>query len=280
MNEIAPGTLYLVGTPIGNLGDCSSRVRDTLVSVDKVACESIQATRHLFRALGLKVEAQLVSYREANAKASAEGLIRDLEQGCSVALVSDAGMPGVSDPGAHLVALAHQSGIPVRVVPGPSALSSALSASGLAVLPISFWGFLPKKASRRRELMLSWKKMQQTIVFFESPHQLLGSLKDLEDIFGDSQKVYVGRELTKLYEEHLYEPVTKLLDNFSNKEKIKGEFVVALESSPVEETCENQLSEDAKALGELGITGRQAVEVLKALRQCSKKEAYTAVHDI
>jgi len=191
------GTLYVVATPIGNLADLSARAVSVLGQAALVAAEDTRHTRKLLSHAG--IQAEMVSYREQNHARAAQAILATLAQGGDVALVSDAGTPGVSDPGSLLVQQALGQGVRVVPVPGPSAVIAALSASGLASDAFSFVGFLPRKPGARQELLLRLAPVPATLIFYESPRRVLATLADLEKVLGDRQAV-VARELTKIHE--------------------------------------------------------------------------------
>ncbi len=192
------GTLYIVGTPIGNLGDISPRAVETLEKADFVAAEDTRVTLKLLTHLGL--QRPLVSYYEHNKAESGRAVLRRLQAGESCALVTDAGMPAISDPGEDLVRLCAENGVPVLVVPGPSAVISALALSGLPTGRFTFEGFLSVNRSARFEHLDSLRGEKRTMVFYEAPHKLLGTLRDMLEVLGD-RPVALCRELTKIHEE-------------------------------------------------------------------------------
>lgn len=192
------GTLWVCATPIGNLQDVSLRLLETLKRVDLVAAEDTRRTLKLLNAHGIR--RPLVSYHEHNARRQMPRLLQRLQQGQEVALVTDAGTPGISDPGAELVRAASQAGIAVRVVPGPSAVVAALAVSGLPAQPFWFEGFLPARRPQRRRRLEQLQDLPATLVFFEAPHRLVQSLADMAEVLG-AREAALGRELTKAHEE-------------------------------------------------------------------------------
>ena len=217
--------LWLVATPIGNLDDISPRALSVLASVDRIACEDTRRTGRLLSRHG--IAARLVSYHEHNAGRVRPTLLRMLEAGGSVALVSDAGTPLISDPGYKLVRAALDGGIHVTGCPGPSALLLALILSGLPTDRFYFGGFLPPKAGPRREALAKLKSLDATLVFFESPRRLAGSLADMAETFGP-RPAAVARELTKLYEEMRRAPLDQLAAHYGGAGAPKGEVVVVV----------------------------------------------------
>ena len=221
------GLLIVVSTPIGNLEDCSARARAALENADRVACEDTRRTGLLLAHLGLKKK--LVSLHEHNERSRLEALVADLEGGDSIALVSDAGTPLLSDPGYLLVREAAQRGIRVEAVPGPSAVLTALVVSALPPYPFTFAGFAPPKSGKRRKFFGRFADLGHTLVFFESPHRLLPSLEDALAIFGD-RPAAVARELTKLHEEVARGSLSELVDKLGEK-KPRGEYVIVVGTS-------------------------------------------------
>jgi len=220
------GTLFLVATPIGNLSDISKRAIETLDKVDLVACEDTRRTGLLLQQLGLKKN--LISYYEENEQNQIPTIINELKSGKDVALVTDSGTPSVSDPGFRLVRKAISQEISVDSIPGPSAVLTALTLSGLPTNQFFFFGFPPPKEGKRRELFTKIREMQEiskfTAIFFESPYKLIVSLNNLNEVFGDID-IVICRELTKLYQEIRREKISQSLEHFS-KQKPKGEFTI------------------------------------------------------
>lgn len=237
------GTLYLVGTPIGNLGDLSPRAVETLQSVDFIAAEDTRVTLKLLN--HFEIKKPLVCYFEHNRAEMGEKILSRLLVGESCALVTDAGMPVISDPGEDIVKQCAACGVPVAAVPGPSALVTALSLSGLAAGRFTFEGFLSTTAKNRREHLESLKTERRTMIFYEAPHKLLRTLGDLLDAFGE-REVAVCRELTKIHEEVLHTTLSGAIAHFSETPP-KGEFVLVLAGAP--EGCAPEMTmEEALAL--------------------------------
>jgi 16S rRNA (cytidine1402-2'-O)-methyltransferase len=224
----APGTLYLVGTPIGNLGDLSDRARRTLAAVDLIACEDTRRTGKLLGAFGIHGP-KLLSFFEGNERQRVAEVVRVLREGSDVAVVSDAGMPGLSDPGYRLVAACVREEITVDVVPGPSAAVSALVVSGLPTDRFVFEGFLPRSGRARSSRLAELAEEARTIVLFESPRRVAATLGDLGEAFGD-RRVAVVRELTKLHQEVLRGTVRSVREELDGRE-LKGEVVLVVEGS-------------------------------------------------
>jgi 16S rRNA (cytidine1402-2'-O)-methyltransferase len=221
------GTLWLVGTPIGNLGDLTDRARETLAAVDVIAAEDTRRTGRLLRSFGLTERAPMVSYFEGNERERTVELVHRLQEGADVALVTDGGMPGVSDPGYRLVRAAVDAHLDVRVVPGPSAVLAALVLSGLATDRFVFEGFLPRKAGERRTRLETLRTDDRTLILFESPRRVHALLLDVLDVMGDRQ-VAVARELTKLHEEVRRGRASEVLAEMGEAVP-KGEVVVVIE---------------------------------------------------
>jgi 16S rRNA (cytidine1402-2'-O)-methyltransferase len=218
------GTLYVVATPIGNLEDITLRALRVLKEVDLVACEDTRRTRGLLTHFG--IHAPVTSYFEHNKVAKGEVLLRALREGKSVALVTDAGTPGISDPGFLLVRAARDAGIHVAPVPGPSAVIAALSAAGVPADRFVFDGFLPVKPGRRLHRLEALRALEMTIVCYESPHRILASLEAIAQVFGDIE-IVVARELTKQFEEILRGTPARLRDHFAEGE-VRGEFTLVI----------------------------------------------------
>ncbi len=224
MAEIERGKLYLVATPIGNLGDLSQRAIDCLGSADAVACEDTRHTGKLLSHLGIKK--RLISYNDINAGKKVPLVLSLLENGNDVALVSDAGTPGVSDPAYRLVRGAVDAGIDVLSIPGPSAVLSALVISGFPLDRFVFEGFLPPKGNKRMKRILYLKYESRTIVLYESPHRIMKLLRSIHELLGD-REVSVSREMTKLYEETVRGPVSLVIEQLE-KTKPRGEYTVVV----------------------------------------------------
>jgi len=221
-NHSKPGFLYIVSTPIGNLGDLSYRAVEILKAVDFIACEDTRHSKILFDHYGIRKP--LVSYFDFSEKARAPRIIEKLKSGQSAALISDAGTPGVADPGYRLIRAAIQEGILIQAIPGASAILAALALSGLPTDRFIFEGFFPVKSGQRKNKLLSLKAEDRTVIFYESPHRLLKTLEAIQETLGDIE-IVVARELTKKFEEVLRDKVSAVKDHFLRK-KILGEFVI------------------------------------------------------
>ncbi|HEX8813931.1 MAG TPA: 16S rRNA (cytidine(1402)-2'-O)-methyltransferase [Terriglobales bacterium] len=224
-SSLAPG-LHIVATPIGNLEDITLRALRVLREADLIACEDTRHTQKLLNHFG--ISSRTTSYHEHNEKERAEELITELEQGARIALVSDAGTPGVSDPGYRLISLAVERGLPVIPVPGVSALVAALAGSGLPTDSFSFGGFLPAKAGQRRQTLEELRESTQTQVFYEAPHRLQQALQDVVELLGPHRHIVVARELTKIHEEFLRGTAQQVLDTLKSRGEIKGEITLLI----------------------------------------------------
>lgn len=216
--------LYIVSTPIGNLKDITLRAIETLKSVDLIAAEDTRHTKIL--CIHYTINTPLTSYFEHNQLRKGDYLLGLLQEGKNIALVTDAGTPGISDPGYHLISLAKKNNIPLTVIPGPTAFIAALSLSGLPADRFVFEGFLPVKSAARRKRLEDFKEEKRTVIFYESPYRLVKTLKDVEEVLGDPV-VVCGRELTKKFEE-VREGLASELGKYFSEKKPKGEFVMLL----------------------------------------------------
>ena len=229
-DPLAPG-LYLVATPIGNLGDITLRALDVLKQADRIACEDTRQTQKLLNHFGITTPT--VSYHEHNEFLRAPELIREIKDGKSIAVVSDAGTPAINDPGAVLVREAIAAGVPVIPIPGANAALSALIVSGLPTEEFHFLGFLPEKAGARRtrleDLAAQRRDAPETLIFCEAPHRVAATLADIESVFGPALRVAAARELTKLHEEFLRGTVADVRAQITSRDRIRGEFVLLIE---------------------------------------------------
>jgi len=222
--NVTKGILFIVSTPIGNREDITLRALRILKEVDLIAAEDTRHTGLLLKRFG--IETSLSSYFEGNELRKRDLILSRLKQGDRVALVSDAGTPGISDPGFRLIQLAIENQIPVVPVPGPSAVITALSVSGLPTDAFLFKGFLPHKSTKRRGMLEQLEKARETIIFYESPHRILDTLKDISDILGD-REIVLARELTKIYEEVLRGRVSDIQGQIIGR-KMKGEITLVI----------------------------------------------------
>ena len=260
--------LYVVGTPIGNLGDFSPRAAEILKQVDFIAAEDTRVTLKLINYLGIKKP--MVSYHEHNLRERGQIIAERIQAGESCALVSDAGMPCISDPGEDLVRLCAGQGIGICIIPGPSAAVSALAVSGLSTSRFTFEGFLSRNRAGRREHLASLKRESRTMIFYEAPHKLMGTLQDFEETFGGNRAMSVCRELTKIHEQVLRTTVKGALDYFSENVP-KGEFVLVLEGAPVEETKTYSLEEAVSLARDWMAEGSRATD---ASREAARETGF------
>ena len=274
-NILQPGTLYLVATPIGNLDDMTFRGVKTLRDADLVAAEDTRRTAALLNHLGLKKP--LVSYFQHNEKSKGEFLLKKLQEGTIVALVSDAGTPAISDPGEDLVRLCAEHGIPVVPVPGATAEISSLMTSWLSTGRFSFEGFLCVNKKSRREHLLSIQHQPHTMIFYEAPHKLRRTLKDFYELLGD-RKIVLARELTKRYEEIIRTTLSEAVMLYREKEP-KGEYVLVLEGAQEAPEMNDDLNnltilEHINHYMMLGMDQKEAQKAVAADRGVSKRDIY------
>ncbi len=234
------GTLYVVATPIGNLEDITARALRTLEDVSLVACEDTRHSRKLMNHFGLSTP--LTAYHEHNEEVKSLELLNRLRQGKDLALISDAGTPAIADPGFRLVRLCREENIPVVPIPGASAVTAALSVSGLPSDRFAFEGFLPAKATARQRQLAALSRETRTLVFYESPHRLTKTLADMTEAFGADRSLVVGRELTKLHEEWVRGTAEEVLGVF-REDKVRGEVVIL--AAPAEEMASDESVEEA-----------------------------------
>ena len=268
------GILYVTGTPIGNLSDLSPRAVETLESVDFIAAEDTRVTLKLLNHFGIKKP--MVSYFEHNKRERGEMICARIEQGENCAIVTDAGMPCISDPGEDLVKLCEERGIKTVVIPGPSAVISALAVSGLSTGRFTFEGFLSVNKKSRSDHLKSLANEHRTMIFYEAPHKLPQTLRDLYASFGD-RKLTIVREITKIHEEVIRTTTKNAAENLSDG-SVKGEIVLVLEGAPqVDDTEEFTLEyavETAKKLIENGARATDAAKEAAALTGFKKNEIY------
>ena len=260
------GTLYLVPTPIGNLGDISPRMADTLAQADFIAAEDTRVTVKLLNHLGLKKP--MVTYHRHNTAASGQAVLDRLMAGESCALVTDAGMPAISDPGEEMVALCAAAGVPVVPIPGPCALATALAASGQPTGRFTFEGFLAMNKKNRRAHLESLRGEERTMIFYEAPHKLVATLRDLADTFGREREISLCRELTKLHEEIRRTTLGEAADWYG-EETPRGEFVLVVRGAQPEEEGECTL-EDGLTLAER-LREEEGLSLRDAVRQAAKE---------
>jgi len=273
-----PGKLYLVATPIGNLDDISKRQADTLAAVDFIAAEDTRVTLKLLNHLGLKKP--MVSYYEHNSRESGQQILARLLSGEDCALVSDAGTPVVSDPGAELVGACAESGVEVLSVPGPCAAVSGLILSGLPSGRFCFEGFLTVNKKNRRAHLASLKDEPRTMIFYEAPHKLPDTLRDMLEAFGD-RKIALCRELTKLHEETLRTTLSEAADLYAQVSP-RGEFVLVVEGAAPEvkhSASPEQAAEMARVWMEQGLSAKDAARRAHEQTGVPKNQIYALLHE-
>ncbi len=274
------GKLYIVGTPIGNLSDFSPRAQQTLKDVDFIAAEDTRVTLKILNHFNIKKE--LVSYHEYNKNERGSEICRRILIGENCALVTDAGMPAISDPGEDLVRLCYEYGIVVSCVPGPTALTSALAVSGLATGRFTFEGFLSVKKKSRFEHLEEIKAEKRTMVFYESPHKLENTLNDLYEYLGD-REIAVVHELTKIHEEVIKTTLKKALEIYNGQVSVKGEYVLVVEGFHENELSDINIEDvlqKARRLVENGVSLNEAAKQSTQGTHFKKSEIYKMLlHD-
>lgn len=267
-----PGVLYVVATPIGNLEDITHRAVRILREADLIACEDTRQTRKLLDHYG--IAGPVVSYHEHNESARAEELVHKLAEGQTIALVSDAGMPGISDPGYRVIKLAIEHGIKVVPIPGPSALVAALVGSGLPTDAFEFLGFLPARSGQRRSAIESLRDAGHTVVAYEAPHRIRETLEDVAAILGEERPVVVARELTKVHEEFIRGTAGSVLAQVRQHD-LKGEITLLIgpgvSASSPQKTVAERLHE---IVSEGGLEEKEALKILAKETGLSKSEVY------
>ncbi|WP_107115643.1 MULTISPECIES: 16S rRNA (cytidine(1402)-2'-O)-methyltransferase [unclassified Streptomyces] len=272
------GTLVLAGTPIGDVRDAPPRLAQELAGADVVAAEDTRRLKRLTQALGVQPSGRVVSYFEGNESARTPELVEALLEGSRVLLVTDAGMPSVSDPGYRLVAAAVEKDIRVTAVPGPSAVLTALALSGLPVDRFCFEGFLPRKAGERRSRLAEVERERRTLVYFEAPHRLDDTLAAMAEVFGPERRAAVCRELTKTYEEVRRGGLGELAAWAA--EGVRGEITVVVEGAPdkgAEEVDAAELVRRVRIREEAGERRKEAIAAVAAEAGVPKREVFDAV---
>lgn len=273
------GRLVLVGTPLGNASDLSPRAADMLRVADVVACEDTRHTRKLLAVAGIEPRAVVALHEHNEASAGAALVDRIVRERLTVALVTDAGMPAVSDPGERIVRLAIDAGIAVEVVPGPTAATTALAISGLPTERWVFEGFLPRKGRERAERLAGIAEERRTVVLYEAPHRLVATLEDLRASCGEARRVAIARELTKLFEEVWRGSLADAARHATDVAP-RGEYTLVLgPADPPAAVDAADLVAEARALLASGVTRRDAADHLAATHGVSRRVAYAAVHD-
>ncbi|MBW4590642.1 16S rRNA (cytidine(1402)-2'-O)-methyltransferase [Aetokthonos hydrillicola Thurmond2011] len=268
-----PRTLYIVGTPIGNLEDMTFRAVRILQTVDLIAAEDTRHTGKLLQHFQIKTPQ--MSYHDHNRSSRIPDLLEQLKNGKAIALVSDAGVPGISDPGYELVKVCVESGIPVVPIPGASAVITALSAAGLPTDRFVFEGFFPAKAQARREHLQSLATESRTLIFYESPHRLRDTLQDLADTFGSDRQIVLARELTKLYEEFWRGTIEEAILHYNEREP-QGEYTLVVAGNPSKplELSLDELKAELKNLIDQGVSLSQASRQLAKITSVNRRDLY------
>jgi 16S rRNA (cytidine1402-2'-O)-methyltransferase len=276
---LAP-TLYLVGTPIGNLDDITLRALRILKEVDLIACEDTRQTQKLLN--HFNISARTASYHKHNEITRSAELVKKLQEGASIALVTDAGMPGISDPGFRLISLAIQHHVPVVPIPGASAFLAALVASGLPTDSFRFNGFLPAKHGEHRAVLEAIKNSPHTQVFYEAPHRIIETLADVCEVLGNDRHVVIAREVTKLHEEFLRGRAGKILETLKSRDAVKGEITLLIGKGEADKThvgtvapgCPSVRERVQQLMAEEKLDEKSALKKVAKERGISKSEAY------
>ncbi|MFC2140241.1 16S rRNA (cytidine(1402)-2'-O)-methyltransferase [Candidatus Auribacterota bacterium] len=277
------GTLYIVGTPIGNLEDISFRALETLKKAQLILAEDTRKTKHLLN--HFEIKNRLESYHKHNEKKKNSAILKKLEKGEEIAIVSNAGMPLISDPGYLLIKQVIEKKIPLIPIPGPTALTTALAVSGLDSSAFSFFGFLPKKINARTNILIELLNKKETLIFYESPNRILDTLNIISTI-DFTRKIVIGRELTKIFEEIIYGEVKQIVDDInSNKIKLKGEFVLLIEGYSETRESKSYTSEELKnylteTITSDKISSKEAISKVSKKLNIPKKIVYKASLDI
>lgn len=275
------GKLYLCATPIGNLEDITLRVLRVLEEVDLIAAED---TRNSIKLLNhYEIKTPMTSYHEFNKIEKAYQLVEKLQEGMNIALITDAGTPGISDPGEELVKIAYEAGIEVTSLPGPAACITALTLSGLSTRRFAFEAFLPKDKKERKRILEELQKETRTIILYEAPHHLIKTLEELQEALGN-RRITLCRELTKKYEEGQRTTIDKVLEYYKDKEP-RGEYVLVLEGKTKEEVEEERkkeweplsLEEHMQLYEQKGISHKEAMKLVAKDRGVSKRDIYQAL---
>lgn len=280
MERLEKGCLYLVATPIGNLEDMTYRGVRILSEADLIAAEDTRNTRKLLA--HYDIHTPLTSYHEHNKLVKGPQLVEKLKEGLNIAVVSDAGLPGIADPGTHLAQLAIAEDIRVVPIPGANAALSALICSGIDTVKFSFIGFLPKTAKKRRELLTGIKNRTETLIFYETPYHLKDMLKELIQVFGENRQAATCRELTKKFEEFKRGTLMYLQDYFAQNEP-RGEFVVIVAGADEHEAIQEQENfslspvEYVQKLIDEGISKKEAIKTAAKKLNIAKRDVYKAV---
>ncbi len=260
--------LYIVGTPIGNLGDLSPRARETLTNVDFIAAEDTRVSGKIMQHIGVKKP--MVSYYQHNIRQRGEEILARMLAGESCAIITDAGMPCISDPGEDLVRLCHEHGVKIQLVPSATAATSALAASGLATGRFAFEGFLSVKKSSRMQHLADVKDDTRTLIFYEAPHKLRATLADMAAAFGADRELTLARELTKLHEEIVKTTFAAAIQTYTEREP-RGEYVLVIAGAPPKKEEQMSLDQAVDLVIELQASGKKLSD---AAREIGKQSGY------
>ena len=273
--EPESGVLYIVGTPIGNLNDLSYRVINILKNVSLIACEDTRQTKKIMSKF--EFTNNLISFNKHNSMSKIPRIINELKADKSIALVSDAGMPGICDPGENLTKSAKSSGISIICIPGPCAALTALVSSGLPSSKFTFEGFLPKKNTEREKILIEISRNEKTTIIFESPHRLVKLLHELKTYCGGEREIQVSRELTKQFEEHIGNNINEVIDFFNSRE-VKGEITIVMKginnSNQNPEFDSFELKRELHALTMAGLSLSSASKYLAKKNNLPKSSIY------
>ena len=272
MNQNQEGVLYLIATPIGNLDDITLRAIKTLKEADLIAAED---TRHTLKLLNhLEISKPMISYHRHNEEFRCEYLIKELKEGKNIALVSDAGTPGISDPGEEIVKECIKEEIKIVPIPGACAMVNALISSGISTKEFCFYGFLPLNKKNRKEKLEEIKDINKTVILYEAPHKIKNTLEDLEKVLDKDRKVVLAREITKIHEEFIRGNIDEIL---SKSDNLKGEMVLIIEGNHKEkenELCDLSVEEHYKYYEEQGLEKKEIIKKIAKDRNVNKNEIY------
>ncbi len=282
VRERGPAGVVLVGAPLGNAADASTRLREELAGADVIAAEDTRRLHRLARDLGVEINGRIVSYFEGNEVHRTPELVAAAQDGARVVLITDGGMPSVSDPGFRLVRAAYEGGVPVTAVPGPSAVTTALAVSGLPCDRFCFEGYLPRRPGERRSRLDALAAEERTLVLFEAPHRLSALLADVAAAFGGDRNAAVCRELTKTYEEVRRGPLAALAE-WAAAAEVRGEITVVVAGAPrsvPERPADADLAAQVAAAEAHGVSRKDAIASVAKLQGIPKRDVYNAVvHD-
>lgn len=272
MTTLKPGVLYVAATPIGNIHDASAHLIAAFHEADVIACEDTRKTRYLINALEIKTHANLISHHEHNERERTTQILQMLHENKKVLVVSDAGMPAVSDPGFPLVQAAVAADIEIKIIPGPSAVTTALVLSGLPTDRFVFEGFLPRKSGERKKHLHSLAREQRTMVFFESGHRIEESLADFAEIFGADRQAAICRELTKTYEEVIRGSLSDLAERA--KSELLGEITLVVAGAPEIEATEGDIHAELQRLALVGVDKKTAISMVTTALGVHKRAVF------